>query len=293
MTSGPRTHRDLRYVLRGMPAGRTPTWLLSDGTNYFAPDDASSYPVTEARAMVTLWGQRDAVALTDVGPPAPYLTPLPVGRIFCPAVNFREHGAEAGMQEPTEPYFFLKFASSAVPHGSVVTVPYQVEKVDYEGEIGAVIGRSGRHWTPEQAHEAIFGYTVTDDLSLRDYQFREQPRYGKNWVMGKSFDGSLPIGPWVLPRERLPKLEATIRTRVNGELRQDGSTQDMIFSLDRLISYLSEVNTLGPGDVVTTGTPAGVAAHRGLRYLKDGDWVEIEVEPIGTLRHGIAVEPRP
>jgi 2-keto-4-pentenoate hydratase/2-oxohepta-3-ene-1,7-dioic acid hydratase in catechol pathway len=285
--------RALRYVLRGVPGGRPATWLLSDGTNYFAPVKAELFPLPDPEAMVRLWEGRESVALTKSEVPQRYLTPVPVARIFCPAVNFREHRAESGMQEPTEPYFFLKFASSAVPYDSVVTLPYQVEKVDYEGEIGVVIGRRGKHWTPEQARDAIFGYTVTNDLSLRDYQFREQPRYGKNWVMGKAFDGSLPIGPWILPKEFLPEFEATIRTRVNGELRQDGSTEDMIFKIPQLIAYLSEVNTLAPGDVVTTGTPAGVAAHQGQRYLRDGDHVEIEVGPVGTLRHGIAVERRP
>jgi 2-keto-4-pentenoate hydratase/2-oxohepta-3-ene-1,7-dioic acid hydratase in catechol pathway len=291
--SEPGRTRELRYVLRGVPEGRASTWLLSDGTRYFAPDDAAPFPVNEVRAMLDLWDRRDALALSEVAPPAPFLTPLPVSRIFCPAVNFRDHRAESGMQEPTEPYFFLKFATSAVPHESVVTLPYQAEKADYEGEIGALIGRTGKHWTLPEAQAAIFGYTVTNDLSLRDYQFREQPRYGKNWVMGKAFDGSLPIGPWILPQAWLPELDTTIRTRVNGELRQDGSTRDMIFSLARLIAYLSETNTLGPGDVVTTGTPAGVAAHQGQRYLKSGDRVEIDAGPIGTLRHRIAFEPQP
>lgn len=293
MSPGPGAAGDRRYVLRGSSPGGTPRWLLSDGTRFFAPHDAAPFPVNDAHAMVALWERRDAVELAEVERPARYLTPLPVGRIFCPAVNFREHQAESKMPEPTEPYFFLKFASSAVPHDSVVTLPYQAEKADFEGEIAAVLGRAGKHWTPAQAHEATFGYTLTNDLSLRDYQFREQPRFGKNWVMGKAFDGSLPIGPWILPSERLPELDTTIRTRVNGEVRQDGSTRDMIFSLDRLIAYLSEVNTLGPGDVVLTGTPAGVAAHQGQRYLKAGDRVEIEVDPIGTLRHGIAFEPQP
>ncbi|MCI4324133.1 MAG: fumarylacetoacetate hydrolase family protein [Thermoplasmata archaeon] len=293
MSGGRTTPRDVRYVLRGVPAGGPATWLLSDGTNYFAPENAQMFPLHDPKSGQKLWEGRETVALSEMGAPESFLTPLPVARVFCPAVNFREHRAESGMQEPTEPYFFLKFASSAVPHDSIVTTPYQAEKVDFEGEIGIVIGRQGKHWTPEQAREAILGYTITNDLTLRDYQFREQPRYGKNWVMGKAFDGSLPIGPWILPKERLPEFETTIRTRVNGEVRQDGSTKDMIFNIFQLVAYLSEVNTLGPGDVVTTGTPAGVAAHQGQRYLRDGDRVEIEVAPIGTLRHGIAVERRP
>ncbi len=284
---------DLRYLLRGAPHGRPPVWLLSTGTRYFAPRHAGTFPVDDPETMALLWEARDTVELEEVPAPASYLTPLPVRRIFCPAVNFRSHSAESGMQERSEPYFFLKFASSAVPQDTRVVLPRQAQKVDYEGEIGIVLGKRGKHWSRAEAGEAIFGYTVTNDLSLRDYQFRESPRYGKNWVMGKAFDGSLPIGPWILPREFLPEFRATIRTRVNGGLRQDGSTDDMIFSCEEILSYLSEVNTLGPGDVVTTGTPSGVAAHQGERYLRDGDVVEIEVDPVGTLRHGISFEHAP
>jgi 2-keto-4-pentenoate hydratase/2-oxohepta-3-ene-1,7-dioic acid hydratase in catechol pathway len=283
----------IRFILRGAPGGGPPTWLLSDGHEYYAPDDGGEYPVEDASAMTRLWGERGQVALHSVETPDPFLTPLPVRRIFCPAVNFRAHSAEAKMEKPSEPYFFLKFPSSAVPHESVVRLPYQSEKADFEGEIGVVVGRTGKHWGRSEAAEAVFGYTISNDLSLRDYQFREQPRYGKNWVMGKQFDGALPLGPWILPREVWPEFRATIRTRVNGEVRQDGSTDDMFFTPPELIAYLSEVNTLGPGDVVTSGTPAGVAAHQDQRYLRAGDQVEIEVGPIGTLRHTMAYEPRP
>ncbi len=289
---GPEPAR-LRYLLRGVPPGRAATWLLSDGTAYYAPADPPAFPIEEPEAMVALWDARASLSLEPVGAPSRFLPPFPVRRIFCPAVNFRSHRDESGMPVPSEPYFFLKFASSAVPHGSRVVAPYQVEQLDYEGEVGYVVGRSGRHWDEVAARAAIFGYVPVDDLSLRDYQFREQPRFGKNWVMGKAFDASLPIGPWILPREIAPEGEMTVRTRVNGELRQDGSTRDMIFRPEQLIARLSEVNTLGPGDLVLSGTPSGVAAYRGQRFLRDGDTVEVEVGPVGTLRHAVAFEARP
>ncbi len=283
----------LRYLLRAAAPDRAATWLLSDGEAYYAPEDPSAFPLEDPVAMLSLWDARASVPLARVGTPTRYLPPFPIRRVFCPAVNFRSHQDESGMPVPTEPYFFLKFASSAVPHGSTVVAPFQAEQLDYEGEIGYVLGRSGRHWDEGAARAAIFGYTPANDLSLRDYQFREQPRFGKNWVMGKAFDSSLPIGPWILPREAAPEGEMTVRTRVNGELRQDGSTRDMIFRPEQLIARLSEVNTLGPGDLVLSGTPSGVAAYRGRRYLRDGDTVEVEVDGVGTLRHGIAFEPRP
>lgn len=292
--TAPRTSSgEIRYVARGLDASGSAHWELSDGEKFFTTKDLDGLDAHDPRTLERVWAQRTSPNLQEAPPPARYLPPLPVRRIFCPAVNFRAHSQESGMQERKEPYFFLKFPSSAVGHGSTVELPRQATRVDYEGEIGVVIGTGGKHWTVDEAEKAIFGYTIVNDLSLRDYQFREEPRYGKNWVMGKAFDGSLPMGPWILPRELLPEFDLTIQTRVNGEVRQDGTTRDMIFSNAELISYLSEVNTMGPGDLVATGTPAGVAAHQGQRYLKDGDRVEVEVRSIGTLSHSVAYERSP
>ena len=265
-----------QHILRARFGDRE-SWALHDGDRFLQPSPAAGFPVDLPEVMTKLWSERKSLELEWVPPPDEFLTPLPVARIFCPAVNFGLHGQEAKMERPSEPYFFLKFASSAIAHGQSVVLPPQVHQADYEGEIGIVVGKKGKHWTKKEAEEAIFGYTVVNDVSLRDYQFREAPRYGKNWVMGKAFDGSLPIGPWILPQDEAPDFNFLIETKVNGEL----------------LSYLSEVNTLGPGDVVTTGTPSGVAAHGDRRYLKAGDVVEIEVSRIGKLMHRIAVEGGP
>ena len=278
-----------RYLLRAR-FGSEASWGLHEGDRFLVPVDRKAFPSDSPESMLKLWAERDRTSLEWVEPPSTFLSPLPIHRIFCPAVNFRMHGKEAHMDTPSEPYFFLKFPSSAIPHGGAVVLPHQVSQADYEGEIGIIVGRRGKHWDRKEAEEAIFGYTIVDDVSLRDYQFREAPRYGKNWVMGKAFDDSFPIGPWILPREDAPDFSFTIETKVNGELRQSGSTEDMIFSPGELLSYLSEVNTLAPGDVVTTGTPSGVAAHNDRRYLRAGDVVEIEVSRIGTLLHHISVE---
>lgn len=277
------------YILRAV-FDDVPSWSLYDAGKFLRPGGAAKFDVDSPGAMLDLWEGRKWIELSEAGPPQSYLPPLPVRRIFCPAVNFRSHGKESGMSELAEPYFFLKFSSSAVPHGGSVAIPPQVKKADYEGEIGLVIGRRGKHWSKEEAEDSVFGYTVVNDLSLRDYQFKEAPRYGKNWVMGKAFDGSLPIGPWILPKEETTGFRFTIETKVNSEVKQSGSTEDMIFSPGELISYLSEVNTLEPGDVITTGTPSGVAAHGDRKYLTDGDKVEIHVSGIGTLVHHITLE---
>lgn len=226
--------------------------------------------------------------LHEIESPKRFSVPLPFERLFLPAVNFRAHGAESKMVIPKEPYFFLKFKSSLVSHECTVHIPPNIKQADYEGEIGIVIGKKGKYISKEDAMDYVFGYTVVDDVSLRDYQFREEPRFGKNWVMGKQFDGALPTGPWVVTKDEIKKPEFSIQTKVNDELRQDGSTEDMIFSVSELVSYLSEVNTLVPGDLLTTGTPAGVGAHTGGRFLKEGDRVDITVSEVGTLTHYIS-----
>ncbi len=280
----------LQYLLRARFGDRE-SWGVREGDRFLLPAKPEQFPLDDPASGLRLWKERSKTALDWVEPPGAFLPPVPVRRIFCPAVNFRMHGKESHMEVPTEPYFFLKFASSVVPHGGSVVLPPQITQADYEGEIGIVVGTRGKHWSRNEAEDAIFGYTIVDDVSLRDYQFREAPRYGKNWVMGKAFDDSLPIGPWILAREEAPDFHFTIETKVNGELRQSGSTEDMIFGPGELLSYLSEVITLAPGDVITTGTPAGVAAHNDRRYLKPRDVVEVEVSRIGALRHLISVEP--
>ncbi|MDS0257553.1 fumarylacetoacetate hydrolase family protein, partial [Thermoplasmatales archaeon AK] len=207
-----------------------------------------------------------------------------------PAVNFRAHSAESSMRENDSPYFFLKFKSSLVNHKGISYIPRNVKQYDYEGEIAIVIGKKGKYLTKKDAGEVVFGYSIVNDLSVRDYQMTEFPRYGKNWVLGKAGDFALPYGPWILPATEVESFEFTIRTYVNGEKRQDGSTKDMIFSVEELIAEMSKVTTLRPGDIITTGTPSGVAVHSGKGFLKDGDMVEVEVPKIGKLETTIKKE---
>lgn len=259
--------------------------LFYDGSRYFSPAENARQETAED--IIGLYRNLSGLELKEVSPPAKYGIPLPFSRLFLPAVNFRAHSEETKMAVPTEPYFFLKFPSSLVPHEGTVKLAPQIKKADYEGEIGIVIGKSGKYISKDDAMDYVFGYTIVDDVSLRDYQYREQPRFGKNWSMGKQFDDALPAGPWIAPADEIPEFRFGIKTLVNGETRQDGSTEDMIFSPAELISYLSEVNTLRPGDLISTGTPSGVGAHSGERYLGEGDRVEISVTNVGTLRHYI------
>lgn len=216
-----------------------------------------------------------------------YCVPIVPRKMFLPAVNFRSHSSETSMPELKEPYFFTKFSHTLVPHGGEVVKPRGVERMDYEGEIGIIIGKRGKYISEEDAMDHVFGYTIVDDVSLRDYQNSGHPVYGKDWVLGKNADTALPMGPWIVPREEMNPFHATIQTRVNGVLRQDGNTDDMIFGPARLISRLSMAITLEAGDLISTGTPAGVAEYGTKHYLQPGDVVEITVSGIGTLRHTI------
>lgn len=213
------------------------------------------------------------------------LPPLYPTKIFLPAVNFKSHSSETSMNPPSAPYFFTKFNNTVVAHEDYILIPKGLKRVDYEGEIGIVIGKKGKYIKREDALDYVFGYTIVNDVSFRDYQFPEMHPYGLNWVMGKSLDTGMPIGPWIVTKDEVKDFRLSIRTLLNGEVVQDGNTEDMIFKVEDLISYLSQGITLEPGDVITTGTPAGVAEFSGKRYLKDGDVIEVQVEKIGTLKN--------
>lgn len=275
-------------ILRYFDDSRKSVLCFNEGSRYLVPSKPLKYGSTsEILDIYRSLGNHD---LVEVDEPVDWDIPMPFERLFLPAVNFRSHSEESSFKSPDEPYFFLKFPSSLIAHNGTVKIPRGIEKADYEGEIGIVIGKRGKYISEDDAMDYVFGYVPVDDVSLRDYQFREQPRFGKNWVMGKQFDGALPAGPWVTPAEDTGDFRFGIRTEVNGEIRQDGSTDDMIFGPEELISYLSQTNELRPGDLISTGTPSGVGAYSGGRFLNEGDRVEISVSGVGTLRHYISFD---
>ncbi|MGP5410603.1 fumarylacetoacetate hydrolase family protein [Glutamicibacter ardleyensis] len=186
--------------------------------------------------------------------------------------TYREHATELGNEVPAEPLMFLKPNTSVVGHGDPVTLPAFSEEVSFEGELAVVIGRICKDVPAEKAADVIFGYTVANDLTARDAQ-RKDPQ----WARAKGFDGACPLGPWIETQLADPD-DVGIVTRVNGEVRQDGSTSQMIWSVNDLVARASEAFTLLPGDVILTGTPAGVG------LVVEGDNVEIEIEGIGALR---------
>jgi 2-keto-4-pentenoate hydratase/2-oxohepta-3-ene-1,7-dioic acid hydratase in catechol pathway len=219
-------------------------------------------------------------------------------KILLAAVNYRAHGKEQGAPPPKEPYFFTKFRSCLIADGEPILIPSVSRKVDWEVELAFVIGKKGKYIGREAAMEHVAGYTVANDISFRDLQFPEgwpdRPNtLGQNWVKGKALDSALPLGPWLVTRSEVEDpQDLRLWLTVNGTRRQDGTTSDMVFGVDRLVEYLSDGITLLPGDVISTGTPSGVAVFSGAPFLKDGDIVEASVERVGRLRNPVMQERR-
>jgi 2-keto-4-pentenoate hydratase/2-oxohepta-3-ene-1,7-dioic acid hydratase in catechol pathway len=203
------------------------------------------------------------------------LPPCTPSKIVCVGLNYANHAAESGMEIPDRPLLFLKPPNSVASPGSTVTLPAGKERVDYEAELGVVIGEQCRHVPADEAMDVVAGFTCVNDISNRDDQEVEQ-----NWIRGKAFDDSAPLGPVVATPDEVAA-DARISLRVNGETKQDSSRADFIFSVPELIAEITTYMTLEPGDVVSTGTPEGVGP------LSDGDRVEVDVEGIPTLEHDV------
>jgi 2-keto-4-pentenoate hydratase/2-oxohepta-3-ene-1,7-dioic acid hydratase in catechol pathway len=218
------------------------------------------------------------------------LSPATPRKYLAIALNYADHIAESGMEAPEVPMFFNKQVSCVVGPGADIHRPKVSDMLDYEGELAIVIGRRWRHVPVESAHEAIAGYTIANDVSVRDWQMRAM-----TMTIGKSFDTHGPLGPWLVTGEEIGDPQALgIRTFVNDEQRQDGNTGDMVFDCFQQVSHLSEAFTLEPGDVIATGTPAGVGSTIQpfpSGFLKAGDTVRVEIDGIGELRNQVIEEP--
>ena len=206
----------------------------------------------------------------------------PAGKLVCVGLNYRAHAAGVNMKIPEYPILFSKFANALVPCGAPVELPEWESSYDYEAELVIVMGKECWDVDEEQAKAAIFGYTCGNDFSLRDAQMRSG-----QWLIGKTMPGFGPCGPCIVTADSYdPDEPKAIRSYVNGQLRQDGSTGDMIFSCAKIISYASKYIKLCPGDLIYTGTPSGVALEgEEKHWLRPGDVVDVEIAGIGTLRN--------
>ncbi|ELY98362.1 fumarylacetoacetate hydrolase family protein [Natrialba aegyptia] len=201
------------------------------------------------------------------------LPPVEPSKIVCVGLNYADHAEEEGMELPDRPMLFLKPPNTVSGHGDTISLPQGKETVEWEAELGVVIGEQCRNVPESEAMDAVEGFTCLNDVSNRDDQRVEQ-----NWVRGKAFDNAAPIGPVVAPTEAVPD-DAGIELRVNGEVRQDSGRDQFIFSVEELIAEITAYMTLESGDVISTGTPAGVGP------ISDGDIVEVEVEGVGVLEN--------
>jgi 2-keto-4-pentenoate hydratase/2-oxohepta-3-ene-1,7-dioic acid hydratase in catechol pathway len=206
------------------------------------------------------------------------LPPISPGKIVCVGRNYAAHAAEHDAEVPQLPLLFLKPPSSVIGHGEPILIPPQSSQVEHEAELAVVIGQRGRWLTPDEASDTILGYTVAIDVTARDLQ-----RSDGQWTRGKGFDTFCPIGPWI--ETDLNPADALITCWVNGQIRQMASTRDMVFPVRQLIAFTSSVMTLEPGDVILTGTPAGVG------LLEPGDVLTAEIEGIGELSNPVKSDP--
>ncbi|MBL4802190.1 MAG: fumarylacetoacetate hydrolase family protein [Emcibacter sp.] len=224
-----------------------------------------------------------ALKTVDLLPPIP--TP---DKIICIGLNYREHSEESGFEVPTYPAVFARFASSLVADGDALIRPNASDLLDYEGELVAVIGKGGRHISKEDALDHVAGYSIFNESSVRDYQIKTQ-----QWTIGKAFDGTGAFGPELVTSDELPPgcKGLSLTTRLNDEVVQKASIDDLIFDVAELVSILSEVMTLAPGDVIVTGTPSGVGALRKPPlWLKPGDVCTVEIDSIGKLTNSVQQE---
>jgi 2-keto-4-pentenoate hydratase/2-oxohepta-3-ene-1,7-dioic acid hydratase in catechol pathway len=215
------------------------------------------------------------------------LLPEP-GKIVCLGLNYYDHAKEGGREKPVYPWFFMRTATSLLAPGAKALRPKVSERLDYEAELAVVIGKRVKHCTLDNALDAVFGYSVFNDISVRDYQ-KKTPQ----WSIGKNFDRTGPFGPVLVTADELPPgaTDLRIQARLNGQVMQDANTRDMIWGVAETIMLLSECMTLEPGDVIVMGTPAGVGQARTPPvWMKHGDTIEIDIERIGVLRNTIEDE---
>jgi 2-keto-4-pentenoate hydratase/2-oxohepta-3-ene-1,7-dioic acid hydratase in catechol pathway len=205
-------------------------------------------------------------------------------KIICLGLNYADHVAETNRTLPEEPVLFMKPHTAIIgPNQKIIKRPF-VKELDYEGELAIIIGKKAKDVPVSEAENYIFGYTIFNDVSARDFQYKD-----KQWVRAKSFDTFAPTGPCITTKNQMPDVaNLNIRTWVNNELRQNGSTKDMIFNINQIIYHISRVMTLEPCDIIATGTPSGVGmAMNPKTWLKNGDIVRIQIEGIGTLENQV------
>jgi acylpyruvate hydrolase len=211
------------------------------------------------------------------------------GKIICVGLNYKAHIQESNRELPAYPVLFPKYASSLIGPDADIVLPPESSQVDYEGELAVVIGRAGRRISEEDAADHVLGYTVCNDVTMRDYQYKTH-----QWMQGKAWDNSTPLGPYLVTPGEVDLTSAAISTTLNGEVVQKSDLSYLIFSIPTLIATVSEFTELQPGDVILTGTPSGVGYRRDPQlFLHDGDVVTVQIEGVGTITNKVAAPRHP
>lgn len=242
----------------------------------------------EARAKIENWSYHPPEGSTYALNAVKLLAPVPSPpKLICVGLNYRDHAAESKMEIPKVPTIFSKFSSAVIAPGEPIVLPRNSLQPDYEAEFAFVIGTGGRHISANDWEKHVFGYTIVNDVSARDFQMATS-----QWLMGKTFDTFAPMGPHIVTADEIQDPHALdIGLRIHGEVLQQSNTRELIFKIPELVAYLSSVFTLEPGDVVSTGTPAGVGfARKPPRFLRPGDDVVVSVAQIGELRNPVVAE---
>lgn len=275
----------MRFARIGPPGAEHP--VVSDGEGPWLDLTELTTDITPEFLAEGLGPVRAALAvgqLAEVVEPARFGPPITrPGKIVCIGLNYRDHAAETHAQIPTEPIVFLKTAATIIGPDDQVLIPRGSRKTDWEVELATIVGRHAHYLdSPDAAAEVIAGYAISNDVSEREFQLER----GGQWDKGKNCDTFNPLGPWVRTADEVPEPQQLgLRLWVNGVLRQDGCTKEMIFDVHYLVWYLSQFMILEPGDVINTGTPAGVALGRAdTPYLRAGDVIDVEIDGLGRQR---------
>ena len=285
----------MKLIRHGEEGRERPGVLLADGTRLdataFGRDYDEAFFGDSGLDSLQEWVKNNSSAAPRVSPSARLGPPIcRPSKIVCIGLNFRDHASESKMEIPAEPVIFFKATTSLAGPNDSLVIPRNATKVDWEVELAIVIGKRGVYISRDRAHEHIAGFVLHNDYSERSFQLE----HGGQWVKGKSADTFAPLGPFLATPDEIPNPgDLAMWLKVNGEVRQNSSTSNMIFDVATLVSYVSEFMTLLPGDVISTGTPAGVGlGMKPPQYLKPGDIVELGIEGLGESRQQV-VQYRP
>jgi 2-keto-4-pentenoate hydratase/2-oxohepta-3-ene-1,7-dioic acid hydratase in catechol pathway len=269
--------------------------LLKDGhvfpLNQLGYPDTLSFLAAGPKRWAGVKSQLDETGLNLLAPLSSVTLEPPVQRpskILCIGLNYRDHAIESKMEPPKFPTVFTKYPLALIGDGQPILLPRATQQPDYEVELAVVIGQGGRNIPEAEWEDHVFGYTIMNDVSARDVQLATS-----QWTLGKNFPTFAPMGPWIVSKDEVPDPhQLDISLAINGETLQKSNTRELIFKLPRLISYISTMMPLVPGDIISTGTPAGVGMGRTpQRWLRPGDEVVLNVSGIGTLKNPVVAEP--